>query len=197
MMPLVDNPIRTAGAATATGMSPGGAPEREAGATPGPATIPSNRNGRMRNRGNRSPGPQARQFQPPLRVLEATGHRGGDDPAAFLAGAAHRHAQVAGFHQAGGPLRLQVFHQAGDDPPGEPEVPIEEVLESRWRCVAAADFVDSLDPERRALVRLRFDAGLSQDDVALAMQVTRRRVRTLEQRVLTGLRRYLKRRGLV
>jgi RNA polymerase sigma factor (sigma-70 family) len=55
-----------------------------------------------------------------------------------------------------------------------------------------AAYVATLDPESRRFVELRFEQSLSQADVADRLEVTRRRVRTLEARVIKGLRRYLK-----
>ncbi len=72
--------------------------------------------------------------------------------------------------------------------PGE----VEETLEQQQLRAAAAAYVTTLDEELRAFVRLRFDQDLSQADVATRLGVTRRRVRTLEDRVMTGLRKFLK-----
>jgi RNA polymerase sigma factor (sigma-70 family) len=69
---------------------------------------------------------------------------------------------------------------------------IEESLEQQQLRSAAAAYVQTLDEELRTFVRLRFDEELSQADTAARLGVTRRRVRTLEDRVLTGLRRFLK-----
>lgn len=69
---------------------------------------------------------------------------------------------------------------------------IEETIEQQELRAAAAAYVETLDEGRRAFVRLRFDQDLSQADVAAALGVTRRRVRTLEGRVMTGLRKFLK-----
>lgn len=72
--------------------------------------------------------------------------------------------------------------------PGE----VEESVEQAQLRTAAAAYVETLEDELRAFVRLRFDQDLSQIDVAAQLGVTRRRVRTLEDRVMTGLRKYLK-----
>jgi RNA polymerase sigma factor (sigma-70 family) len=69
---------------------------------------------------------------------------------------------------------------------------VEETIEQQELRAAAAAYVETLDETSRGFVRLRFDQDLSQADVAEALGVTRRRVRTLEARVMTGLRRYLK-----
>lgn len=64
-----------------------------------------------------------------------------------------------------------------------------------WQRLAAAtaDYVAGVSAELRELIRLRFEDEHSQYEVAARMQITRRRVRTLEHRAQTGLRRYLKR----
>jgi RNA polymerase sigma factor (sigma-70 family) len=79
----------------------------------------------------------------------------------------------------------------------EPERDAAEDL--RWRLLQArtAEYVAGLDDESRELVRLRFDEELSQDVVASRMRCTRRRVRTLEERVQDGLRRHLKKLNLL
>lgn len=81
----------------------------------------------------------------------------------------------------------------------EAEAPVasEEVLHWRTLSAATAEHLASLDAEERELVRLRFEEELGQREVAAAMGVSRRRVRTLEARVQDGLRRFLERRGLL
>jgi RNA polymerase sigma-70 factor (ECF subfamily) len=81
----------------------------------------------------------------------------------------------------------------GDEP--DPESEYEREPDVHWQRLAAAtsDYVAGLSPELRELVRLRFEDGHSQADVAERMQLSRRRVRTLEHRAMTGLRRHLKR----
>jgi len=54
-------------------------------------------------------------------------------------------------------------------------------------------YVATLDEESRHFIGLRFEQERSQADVAQAMGVTRRHVRTLEERVQIGLRRFLNR----
>jgi DNA-directed RNA polymerase specialized sigma subunit len=54
----------------------------------------------------------------------------------------------------------------------------------------------SFDPGMQEIARLRFVEELSQADVALRLGITRRRVRTLEDRLLSGVRRHLARVGL-
>ena len=67
-----------------------------------------------------------------------------------------------------------------------------------WRQLSAcaAEFVASLDEECRRFVTLRFEDDLSQDAVASAMGASRRRIRTLEDRVCLGLEKHLRERGL-
>jgi RNA polymerase sigma factor (sigma-70 family) len=62
-------------------------------------------------------------------------------------------------------------------------------------ATATAEFVATLDPKPRELVKLRFEDGLSQDRVAQALGCTRRKIRTLERDVQSGLRSWLKQRG--
>jgi RNA polymerase sigma-70 factor (ECF subfamily) len=71
----------------------------------------------------------------------------------------------------------------------EPE-PIDPVqVQQRDR---AAAYIATLDAEARELVRLRFTLELSQAATAEQLRVTRRRVRTVEARVIAGLRKFLK-----
>jgi RNA polymerase sigma-70 factor (ECF subfamily) len=85
----------------------------------------------------------------------------------------------------------------GDEP--DPASVYEPAPDVHWQRQAAAtsDYVAGLSPELRELVRLRFEDGYSQAHAAEQMQVSRRRVRTLERRAMTGLRRYLKRMKLL
>jgi RNA polymerase sigma factor (sigma-70 family) len=69
----------------------------------------------------------------------------------------------------------------------------EEDLHWRTLSTATAEFVARLDAESRDVVRLRFEDDLSQDAVAERLGCSRRRVRTLEQRISTQLIKYLKR----
>lgn len=67
-----------------------------------------------------------------------------------------------------------------------------------WKTLRSAtnDYVASLDDESRRLVTLRFVEERSQDETAAHMKCTRRRVRTVEERVLAGLRKALNSQGL-
>jgi RNA polymerase sigma factor (sigma-70 family) len=73
----------------------------------------------------------------------------------------------------------------------------EEPPDLHWQKLAAAtaEYVATLGPEQRDLVRLRFEEGTSQERVAEALGWTRRKVRTLEAEVHKGLRSWLKQRG--
>jgi RNA polymerase sigma factor (sigma-70 family) len=67
-----------------------------------------------------------------------------------------------------------------------------------WKTLRAAtnDYVATLDDESRQLVALRFVDEHSQDETAVRMKCSRRRVRTVEDRVVAGLRKALQSRGL-
>jgi RNA polymerase sigma factor (sigma-70 family) len=75
----------------------------------------------------------------------------------------------------------------------------EETPDLHWKTllVAANEYVTTLDAESRQLVTLRFEEELSQDDVASRLGCTRRRVRTVEERIQQGLRKWLQQRGLL
>ena len=74
----------------------------------------------------------------------------------------------------------------------------EEPPDLHWQKLAAAtaEYVATLGPDAREVVRRRFEEGDSQDKVAEALGWTRRKVRTVERDVQEGLRSWLKRRGL-
>ena len=67
-----------------------------------------------------------------------------------------------------------------------------------WSALSAcaAEFMVTLDAEARQFVALRFEDDLSQDAVAERMGASRRRVRTLEERVSRGLEKFLRSQGL-
>jgi RNA polymerase sigma factor (sigma-70 family) len=67
-----------------------------------------------------------------------------------------------------------------------------------WKQLRAAtnEYVATLDDESRQLIALRFVEELSQDDTAVRMKCSRRRVRTVEDRIVAGLRKSLQKRGL-
>jgi RNA polymerase sigma factor (sigma-70 family) len=76
---------------------------------------------------------------------------------------------------------------------------VEEPVELHWKKLseATAAYAVTLDDEQRQFLALRFEEELSQDETALRLKCTRRRVRTLERDVQEGLRRWLKTRGLI
>jgi RNA polymerase sigma factor (sigma-70 family) len=83
-------------------------------------------------------------------------------------------------------------HSPFDDESFEPE----QALDWARRRRATLGYLAELVPELRQFVHLRYVEELSQAEVARAMAITRRRVRTLEQRLLGGLRRWLHRKSL-
>jgi RNA polymerase sigma factor (sigma-70 family) len=70
----------------------------------------------------------------------------------------------------------------------------EDRLERAHHCAALEALLPTLDAEMRTYHHLRFGNGLSQTEVACRMGTSRRRVRTLEHRLLTRARRTLFRR---
>lgn len=76
------------------------------------------------------------------------------------------------------------------------EPPTEQHLDWQHLQRATSAFIQSLDPEQRNFVQLRFVEELSQYEIVRRLNITRRRVRTLEKKVMTGLKQYLKTRGL-
>lgn len=68
----------------------------------------------------------------------------------------------------------------------------EEDSEQRAVRNRTTEYLATLDAETRAFVELRFERDLSQAALAAHLNITRRRVRTLEARVIKGLRRFLK-----
>ena len=86
---------------------------------------------------------------------------------------------------------------ATDEPLTEPPQNPADAL--HWNALRAAtrEYIDSLDDELAGVVRLRFADERTQHETADALECTRRRVRTLEQRARDGLRRFLRRRGLL
>lgn len=69
---------------------------------------------------------------------------------------------------------------------------VEESAEQLRLRARAAAYLETLDADLQKFVALRFDQERSQEDVAAQLGITRRRVRTLEARVIKGLRRFLK-----
>ncbi|MEO6775037.1 MAG: RNA polymerase sigma factor [Kofleriaceae bacterium] len=85
-------------------------------------------------------------------------------------------------------LDLDAFQPAAEAPPD---------LHWQQLSTATAEYVATLGPEPRELVRLRFEEGTSQERVAEALGWTRRKVRTLERDLQQGLRSWLKQRGFL
>jgi RNA polymerase sigma factor (sigma-70 family) len=75
----------------------------------------------------------------------------------------------------------------------------EEPVDLDWeqRRTATVEYLATVDPEMRQIVRLRFEDELSQDEVAAKLGCSRRRVRTLEARAQKELRTWLHKRGLL
>ena len=114
-------------------------------------------------------------------------------------------------------LRIDQLRQAGREPSGSERcsgltVDIDRLIEnnSAWPEAPSTDsdlhwqrllsetssVLSSLEKEVQEIARLRFVEELSQADVAERLGVSRRRVRTLESRLLGGVRRHLTRAGL-
>ena len=74
-----------------------------------------------------------------------------------------------------------------DEPDGK-----EEAL--YWqRCLAASDaYIATLDKLSSEFVRLRFREALPQEEVAHRLSLTRSKVRTLEKRIRSELKRHLR-----
>jgi RNA polymerase sigma-70 factor (ECF subfamily) len=81
-----------------------------------------------------------------------------------------------------------------DEAPLGPE--LEQSMDDRKLFEVTRAYVEGLPDEERAIVRLRFEEGLSQDVVSARLGVTRRRVRTVEESVQRGLARHLASKGL-
>jgi len=77
--------------------------------------------------------------------------------------------------------------ELGDEPPD---------LDWDRRRAATLEYLATLDPEERELVRVRFEEEKSQDETAAQLGCSRRRVRTLEANVQAGLRKWLRQRRL-
>jgi RNA polymerase sigma factor (sigma-70 family) len=90
--------------------------------------------------------------------------------------------------------RVELDPDVGEEPDLDDSA--EAIVEQGRLQQATQAFVRALDPEARELVRLRFEEERSQDAVAHAMGVSRRRVRTVEKRVRDGLERHLVAAGL-
>jgi RNA polymerase sigma-70 factor, ECF subfamily len=73
----------------------------------------------------------------------------------------------------------------------------EATLDLERQKAATYTFVQGLSPKERRFVALRYEEGLSQEDVAARMKITRRGVRTLEAKIETALVDHLKKSGLI
>lgn len=87
----------------------------------------------------------------------------------------------------------ELLARDGDLP--DPPAPEEDL---HWRSLRALaeEYTAGLDEEARAFIRLRLEEELSQEQVAERLGCSRRRARTLEGRILKGLSRFLRRRGV-
>lgn len=83
----------------------------------------------------------------------------------------------------------------GDEPALAPEDPALEAHRGRQQALAG-EFTAGLTGEERQVFEARFQAGLGQLETAERLGLTRRRVRTLEARLLASLRKRLKRSNL-
>lgn len=92
--------------------------------------------------------------------------------------------------------RLQFGEAIDVDAIDEDAPDLDETILSKQLRDAARQFIDSLDPPTRAFVVARFEEGRAQEDVAAALGITRRRVRTLEGRLRKQLAAQLSAAGL-
>lgn len=77
------------------------------------------------------------------------------------------------------------------------EVPADELLASRTLEAATTAWRQRLSPDLREFIRLRFEVGLSQADLAAHLKVSRRAVRTTEKDVQDDLEKHLEGLGLL
>ncbi len=101
---------------------------------------------------------------------------------------------IDGLRRGGRELPL-VDPPDGGEPALAPEDPASEAHRARQQALAA-EFTAGLEGESRQVYESRFVQGLGQLETASRLGLTRRRVRTLEARLLVELRTLLKRRGL-
>lgn len=80
------------------------------------------------------------------------------------------------------------------------EAPVPEDHEENlhWKQLqdVTKQFLSGLSAECQGIIRLRFEDSLSQDQVAAQLEISRRRVRTVETRVQSELKSHLKKLGL-
>jgi len=82
--------------------------------------------------------------------------------------------------------------RADDGPAAVLPVAPEEELEWNTLREATKRFANTLIPALQDFVRLRFEEGCSQADLAQRLNVSRRKVRTMEDEVRDGLRAHLR-----
>lgn len=95
-----------------------------------------------------------------------------------------------------GAVDAEVAEVEADTPAAADDSAVEDL---HWRALREATqaCVREMDDEMRRFVQHRFEDDLSQRDVAARMGITRRRVRTLEDRVLARLRAHLRAGGFL
>ncbi len=79
----------------------------------------------------------------------------------------------------------------------EPAVDPEDALHLQRLMKATREYVSTLSDELKLFIRLRFEEELSQREVSEKMNITRRRVRTLETKAQSGLKAYLHKQRLI
>jgi len=77
------------------------------------------------------------------------------------------------------------------------EMPVDDALEEAKLRAATSAWCQTLPAELREFLRLRFEGGLSQADVAAQLGVSRRTVRTMEGQLQNGLKAHLGSLGLL
>jgi RNA polymerase sigma factor (sigma-70 family) len=77
------------------------------------------------------------------------------------------------------------------------EMPVDDALEEGKLRAATSAWCHTLPAALREFLRLRFEGGLSQADVAAQLRVSRRQVRTMEAQLQQGLKAHLSSLGLL
>lgn len=75
-------------------------------------------------------------------------------------------------------------------------MPADEALHWKRLREAYGQYRETMDTEELELVKVRYEDGLSQRDAAEKLGITRRRIRTVEERIKSGLEGFLRARGL-
>ena len=93
---------------------------------------------------------------------------------------------------------IKALAARGDDEPTA-VLPVSPEEELEWNTLREATkaYAGALSPALRDFVRLRFEEGCSQAELADRLQVSRRKVRTMEEEVRDGLRAHLRTRKLM